>query len=522
MSNGNGLILTLGHGSSAILILNNKIINGYQTERITGIKGDSSFPKAAVEEILKFNDIPNNIDIYISHWNPDGDETKMSKKHYDYSYIKKKFTNSKIFSCNKEITHHDAHAYSVLAYNNENIEKNSYIIVADGFGNFSEVISVYEIQKQTPVKIETIYGYQNSLGLLYQYATEYTGLRGNRDEWKLNAYSNEASYDEFLKAKECCKLFLKMKKLDLNPNLEELDKLKKYIYYFLNKFLYIRFVPTPKRYVAVFLQQVVKTVITDLIKKHNMKNVYLVGGCFLNVQLNGEILNEIEGKICINPLSGDEGAGLGLFSYYNSFKMPTDLCFGIRKLKQTTSNSTENIHYHYTSESLIQSIDYFLSKNKIINVVRGNMEFGPRAYCNTSTMCIASEENKYKINVMNSRPEIMPMCPVITDVDATRLFKNIDRVIRSHKHMVIALESDKCIAGIYYETLDKKFTYRPQVIDNKHHMYKICKKYGPLINTSFNNHGHPICYNIEDVFRTHSEMQKINNEIITLVEVNYV
>lgn len=515
MHNNSGLVLTLGHNSSAILILDNKIINGYQNERITGVKGDSSFPKKAIEEIAKFDSIPDGINIYISHWNPYCDINKMSKKHYDKSYIEKNFKSSTIFQCNKNVSHHDAHAHSIISYNNKPIYSNSFIIVADGFGNDAEVISIYKIVDGEPEKVEVIKGYQNSLGLLYQYSTEYVGLIGNRDEWKLNAYSNQASRGESSLAILYSRVYTGRNKPKYGLDFSCLDELKEYIYHFYKD----PCVPCTKSFISVFLQHVVQSTLLEFIYKYNMENIYLVGGCFLNVQLNGYLLDKIKGKICVNPLSGDEGAGLGLFRYFNkSFKMPTSLCIGKRKFEYFPV--VENLIYLDKTENLTNNINYLLSKNKIVNVIRGKMEFGPRAYCNTSTICLASEENKQAINLMNSRPGVMPMCPVMTEEQSKILFPDISRVVRSHRHMVIALKSKNIIPGVYYKTLQGEYTYRPQVVDDKHYMHEICSKNGILINTSFNNHGYPICYTLKDVIRTHEAMRKVNKNIATIVEVN--
>ena len=47
------LLITLGHGSSAIYIDDEKnIVIGYEQERLSGIKADSQFPKDAINEII--------------------------------------------------------------------------------------------------------------------------------------------------------------------------------------------------------------------------------------------------------------------------------------------------------------------------------------------------------------------------------------------------------------------------------------------------------------------------------------
>jgi len=507
-----GLVLTLGHGSSAILIIDNKIVNGYQTERLTKVKGDSSFPYLAIAELMKYHKIPMGIDLFISHWEPFYDIFAMRPKHYNWACVHRMFGNSDIYTMRNYISHHDSHAQSVMAYNNKPIPDNAHIIVADGFGNGGEVISIYRIVKGVPYKIHAVPGYANSLGLLYQYATSYMGLKENQDEWKLNAYANQATDDEQKIAEIEAREYIQLVKPQTDLHIEALGGVKSFVHKYIDENLY----PVTKGKVAVFLQNVVRGVIENLIDAWDIENLYLAGGCFLNVQLNGELLDKLKGTICVNPLSGDEGAGLGLFKEYNkNFTMPTDLCFGIREIADDTHN-VEGLIY---TKHLSSNVKYYLSRDKIVNVVKGGMEFGPRAYCNTSTICNASLKNKALINDMNSRPGIMPLCPVMTDAMAKTLFKDLPRVIRSYEHMAIALEVPHDIPGATYKTLSGKYTCRPQVVGPEHWMHPICKEFGVLINTSFNNHGHPICFSIEDAMRTHIAMRKVNPEIVTLVEI---
>ncbi len=65
-------------------------------------------------------------------------------------------------------------------------------IVADGFGNQQEVISIYrkDAANKQPKLIHRISGYQNSMGLMYQYATSYCGMKENQDEYKFLGYES--------------------------------------------------------------------------------------------------------------------------------------------------------------------------------------------------------------------------------------------------------------------------------------------------------------------------------------------
>ena len=68
-----GLVLTLGHNSSAILVRDNRIVAGYETERLTGIKSDSAFPEKPIVELEKRFGFRPQTDVYVSHWELVGD-----------------------------------------------------------------------------------------------------------------------------------------------------------------------------------------------------------------------------------------------------------------------------------------------------------------------------------------------------------------------------------------------------------------------------------------------------------------
>jgi len=519
------LILTLGHGSSAIYVKDNKIVNGYMNERITKIKSDSQFPFAAIEELLKWDKISDIIDIYVSHWEPTANIGNMSKRHWNEGYIKRKFPKCKIISLNINFTHHKAHAYSALAYF-KNIPNGDHIVVADGFGNYGEVLSVYEMINGKPECIHSCHNYDASLGLLYQYATDYVGLKMNQDEWKLNAAASDIDEENMPILNDISKQLSQVYIDRLNiprescgdPMIElgALSYVHKNVIDLLSKY----FSPDEKANIAYVLQNIVQDCIINIIQKYDIKNIYCAGGVFMNVQLNGYLAIMIPGTIGVMPLSGDNGAGLGLYKYYNpEFVIPDDFCWGKRDLSIIVH---DNIIFTADLEGLLSDL---LHANFIVNVVRGKMEFGERAYCNTSTIAKPTKANAILINKANGRDSCMPMAPVVNKVLYHTLFNKQVKVVKSVEHMIMSLPyKDKkkwANTGISHHVVSNNtYTGRPQVIDN-HYMNQICYKFGPLINTSFNIHGQPICLTMKDIIKAHEYQQKhdTNGNFVTIIEV---
>lgn len=522
-----GLVITLGHGASVTLIIGGEITNGYQLERLTGIKGDSRFPYRCIEEIEKFHNIPEDIPIYVSHWHPSGHVSQMSDKHWNLKQLKARFPDSIVTSTNTHTTHHDTHAYSAMAYNHK-MGKGEHIFVADGFGTLGEVISIYEFDGQFPVLKKRLFGFDGSIGLLYQYATDYVGWKQNQDEWKLNAMANQLEDVEVRHAirQEAIKHTEKMLDIQMRRSIENpgdpiynLGALS-YTHSEVVKTLDALFEPTDKARIAYFLQNVVTMVVRHWLHLLRIKKCTFVGGCFLNVQLNGELAKDLD-EICVMPLSGDEGAGLGIYKYFNNkFIIPDDLCWGFRSLVGTKART--NILYTTTPQAAVRSL---LEKNRIVNIIRNTMEFGPRAYCNTSTLALPTEENRAYINKLNNRTTHMPMCPVL-NIDQFNLVFEKSNVVRSVEHMIIALpwkeDFKRVYPGVTYTTAEGEVTGRPQVIDTDHWLYNVVDYVGPLINTSFNNHGQPIVYNMGQIVEAHEFMMANDDEkrVTTVVDIS--
>jgi len=543
------LVLSLGHNSSAILISNNKILCGYEEERFSGIKADSHFPIKAMINIKKY--FPEEFKgiqyIYISHWETYGDVTKMSEKHFNMSQLNEIFNNEipKIISHNSPMfTHHDAHMVASKIYSEESTDN---YIVADGFGNYNEVLSIYDHNHL----IFRAHGYGKSLGLWYQYTTAFLGLKMNQDEYKLLGYEAHIKdiinkcqlniddlYSEVSKlSRKMIKVLFKSKlgfKLDALYDIESLiifrTEINQYWKNVCNN-LQISYTNNNvsdeiKTIIAFILQLSIESVFTYIIKKFKISSVTLSGGLFYNVKLNNHICSLVN-KICIYPWSGDQGAALGVYGYFNYTKglKIKNLNIGYRDLSAFT-----NKHYYNTENKLlvfdnmqkaINNIINFIDQDKIVNIVHGNMEFGPRALGYTSSIMKPSLSNVEYINMVNGRDTIMPCAPIVYDVSQ---FKDYEKVIRSLDHMIIALpykiDPDIDTMGAAHKhPIHDFYTGRPQWIHKNHFLYPVIKKFKILINTSFNIHGVPIVNTPDQILFSHNYQQKIDvlDKVVTII-----
>ncbi|MGB4824969.1 MAG: carbamoyltransferase C-terminal domain-containing protein [Leuconostoc mesenteroides] len=568
MSNKNALLLSLGHNSSAIYA-DTKTVIGYETERINKIKSSSASPIIAIEEILKHQEIPDRTPIFMTHWFDQFGSFKPSK----YSQGIEDFAKSKdsvLWTHSKSFTHHDAHAWSAKGFfrqyiktqhfsiNKEAREDDVYYIVADGFGNFQEVISIYKQSNHNINDLECVhkcYGYENSLGLMYQYATLFCGMKMQQDEYKFLGY--ESKIDEFLDNQEISDLLDAAQKtvekfvaIELKNNKEiragsteliDYDKLDTVKNGWLHIFTDICTQSEEKDFfsirarsiVAFFIQTVIEETLCCIIDKFSIKNVVLSGGIFYNVKLNNRIVKKVPGLVSVVPVAGDQGAAIGFYErYIGEFDWST-LAISKREFSQDQLNIAQSNEAVFIFKNRNHCLDFIASKinkNEIVNLITGNCEYGPRALCNTSSIFMPNQKNVDDNNYHNRRNDIMPVAPIIRDVDMDLVFEDTyKRVVGSNEFMIVThdylVHSKPCNSGVYHKyPLKQRYSGRPQVITEKNNslMFDLLTQMDikMLVNTSYNKHGEPICLSMQDIMRTH--YFQLKNAEHTKAKINLV
>lgn len=566
----NYLLITLGHNSSAIFVDNSSFeetekscIIGYEEERLSRIKADSQFPIDAINEI-KYNVGLNRMkgcEILISHWfNFTGAETPNKYiTLQDINMLKEISTNIKLV--NKDFTHHDAHAYSAYEFRDyfKKQEGNIpvYCIVADGFGNNEEVLSIYRRDTgKKPELVKRFYGYEKSLGLFYQYATSFVGMKENQDEYKFLGYEahiSEAFDDAEIRilAEESDKIVEVFKNMystndakmvfagicgsEINYNKlaktkEEWHKLFADILTKLGFDNGAFTTPAARVAIAFVIQRTVEKVINCIVASFGIKYLCLAGGLFYNVKLNNSILTsliDVDGNLSIMPLAGDQGAAIGMYAAeedtpqfpFRTLAIGTRRLYNIDKFADNKNIFVEQIPQASDKESikrLVSEIADHIANGRIVNIVYGNMEFGPRALCNTSSVFLPNAELTAENNANNKRNEVMPCAPVCTPFAATNLFSKdeLERVIGSLNFMICTLHYSKPHSNMYdgvmhNETLSMKYTGRPQIVQVDSFIHMLLSRVQNitdmkcLVNTSFNNHGNPIVFDTADIISNH-------------------
>jgi predicted NodU family carbamoyl transferase len=552
------LLLSLGHNSSAIFTDGTRVL-GYEQERLDRIKSSSASPVNAILEIKKHIDL-SEVPIFCTHWFDKFDKLPNNKYIQGLVDI---FPETGIATHTKDFTHHDAHAWSSLSffryYKDQTIKQmtlnelipvqTNYIwfLVADGFGNQQEVLSLYKAlnSDDEPKLVFRCYGYQHSLGLMYQYATDFCGMKMNQDEYKFLGYESQATYVlslgqksavDDLVSQAAVRFLSNWNKYNESPecdvgtiDLEALDSTKAYWHDYFRGVLdnVGGYDPTSnfaRITIGYFIQAVLEKSLTTLVKKYGIMNLVLSGGVFYNVKANHALLESVKGLFSVVPLAGDQGASIGFYEkYVGHFNWET-LSIGKRDLEQFRHcNSVgvrriPNAAYIDNEEQLYETLVSKIRSGQICNLITEYMEYGPRALGSTSSLFLPTEKNSEFNNKLNQRNEVMPFAPLIPAEAMPLIFQNdYRRVVGSDRFMILTYNYIKSMTDDFrgvahaYPYNVHCFSGRPEVID--YHKNKplhqvltdLWRVDGmPLVtNTSYNYHGEPIVFSYDDIVCTH-------------------
>lgn len=563
------LMLTLGHNSSALFFDGEKVF-GYEQERLNKVKSSSDFPKDAIDKLLSQKDITNSY-LFVSHWYDSFDLSKIDhKNHVDFEYLKNLIEkyDLKYVQLSDDFTHHDAHAYSSLSFLLNFVNLDSYkmfvgdkvhFLVVDGFGNKQEVISIYDLDKKylTNEDDKVLHlkdrkcGYFSSLGLMYQYATSYCGMKENQDEYKFLGYESHIcevldsftldsldkridsfvkSFYKFINTKYDYSLKESFINVDSLKNVKDnwgevFDSMLLQVHRENKKDFDTRVI------IGYCIQRILEDVLVRFIKDNDVKNLCVSGGVFYNVKLNNRLLKEVEGIFSVMPLAGDQGAAIGMCQKVLGRFNFGDLCLGERETLDSNivnkyQNFKERIFISNDRIEIVDNLSKLIKEDKIVNFVEGNMEFGPRALCHTSTLALPSSKNVSIINSLNKRNTVMPMAPVMLREFVDHFFdeKLYSRVIGSERFMIITFDYknfEEEYSGVSHKyPKDDMYSGRPQVIYEddkkivKELLINVSDKTKCLVNTSYNVHGNPILYDYNSIledFRFQCEQADLNN-----------
>ena len=481
------------HDSAACVLKDGKIIAAAQEERFTRKKHDPSYPRNAIEFVLKYAKLKlSEVDYIVFFEKPFLKFERLLETYVAFAprgfvsfakamplWIKEKlFQKNLLFNKLKQhdenyksdeniffSDHHLSHAASAFF---PSPFDEAVILTADGVGEWAT--TTVAVGRKNDLEIKKEIHFPHSLGLLYSAFTYYTGFKVNSGEYKLMGlapYGNpifENKIKQLIDIKDDGTFRLDQRYFNYATGLTMTNE----------KFnnLFGQKPRNPKNEkitqfhmdIAASIQKVTEEIMINLAKsirkEYDINNLCLAGGVALNCVANGKILKEkIFDNIWIQPAAGDAGGSLGaaLALWYidrgnkrsvNSNDDMKGSYLGtefnqseIEKELNTAGANFEILKY----EELINKAAEFLSNEKAIGWFQGRMEFGPRALGGRSILGDPrSDQMQKNLNLkVKYRESFRPFAPSILREDLSNWFNM--KVDSPYMLLVANINSDKKI-----------------------------------------------------------------------------
>lgn len=274
------------------------------------------------------------------------------------------------------------------------------------------------------------------------------------------------------------------------------------------------------------LEEMMMSYVRDMVVRHAPKlpvRLALGGGVFGNVKLNQEIAKMPEvASIYVYPHMGDGGLAAGAaFQVLGEFGCkPQDM----PNVYLGDEPSQEEIRHALAlhkgrlavtvPDSLADEVADFLSRGKVVAVVRGKMEYGPRALGHRSLLCQATDPTVNNwLNKRLRRSEFMPFAPIVREEDLELYFTGWEKVLPSLPFMTVTVNCSNRCRDEAPAIVHVDGTARPQIVKKEvtPFLYDVISAYYQktgkriLINTSFNIHEQPIVRTAEEAVETFLE-----------------
>jgi carbamoyltransferase len=444
-----------------------KLLFAESEERFTRTKGDSSFPKMAIQEGLEYIGATKDEILRVGYYEKPllklsriaisvgsqlhrGSHRQLSEivrqvgrgRYLPHFRLKNSFPKTPI----DFHSHHMSHAAS--AYYASGFDE-ATVLTVDGVGEW-ETMSVYIGQNGKLKKISNMM-FPHSLGLFYATFTAYCGFKVNSGEYKLMGLApfGQPKYVDVIK-KELLKLDpagksfrLNMKYFDYTRSLhmfnQEFEDLFGGRFREPDENIDQRICDVAASAQAV-LEELYLNLVESALRKTEIKRLCLAGGVALNCVANSKLSSILSlDRIFIQPAAGDAGGSLGAaYLSLKNFQEKQNVYFNIPKIENVfKGKSYENSEIRKvlvnneiefkefkSLEELDETLASLLTKGKIIGLFRGRSEFGPRSLGARSILASASDpQMQRKVNYsIKKRESFRPFAPVVLHEEASNWF----------------------------------------------------------------------------------------------------
>ncbi len=420
------------HDSAAAIIVNGEIIAAAQEERFTRKKHDASYPRNAINYVLKEAGLKlNEVDHIVFYEKPFLKFERLLETYVGFSpsgfrsfsmsmplwLSEKLFQKKMLFDALKEqdnnfnsirkinfSEHHLSHAASSFF---SSPYDEAVILTLDGVGEWAT--TTISLGRNNKINILKEIHFPHSLGLLYSAFTYFLGFKVNSGEYKVMGLApygepkfKDIILENLIDVKEDGSFRLNMDYFNYATGLTMTNKKFAKLFNIKNREQEDNLLQIHMD-IAASIQAVTEDIVLKitrfLFKEFKIPNLCMAGGVALNCVANGKILKDgLFKNIWIQPASGDAGGALGAAQafYYQELDnkreiLKTDSMKGSYLGPQFTDDEVENelknCSANYKKLNLYQIIKETakaLSEEKAVGWFQGRMEFGPRSLGNRS------------------------------------------------------------------------------------------------------------------------------------------
>jgi carbamoyltransferase len=550
------------HDSAAALVVDGEIAAAAQEERFTRIKHDHAFPSNAIAYCLREAGLkPGELD-YVGFYDkpflkferlletylafaPAGFRSFLTamplwlrqKLHLPREIrreLEGQYRRRIVFT-----EHHESHAASAFF---PSPFKEAAILTLDGVGEWAT--ASFGVGRGNRVELSHELQFPHSLGLLYSAFTYFCGFKVNSGEYKLMGL---APYGEPKNADEI---------LDKLVDLKDDGSFRLDLSYFnycqglkMTSKKFSRLFGGPPRApetpltqremdLAASIQKVTEEIVLRAVRhlhaQTGMRNLCLAGGVALNCVGNGRILREGPyERIWIQPAAGDAGGALGtaLFIWYQ-------LLGNDRRVRKPDGQDASLLGPSFSEEEIRAFLDGtgavyqrfddddgldkaivdLIEKERVVGLLQGRMEFGPRALgCRSIIGDARSRDMQSVMNLkIKFRESFRPFAPIVLRERVSEFFEMEDEADSPYMLLVadVAEEKRLAVSDDGSKGLDKLKVIRSEVpaithVDNSarvqtvdpvrhRRLHRLMRRFEErtgcpvMINTSFNVRGEPI------------------------------
>jgi carbamoyltransferase len=558
------------HDSAAALVRGGEIIAAAQEERFSRLKHDPRFPKQAINYCLGEAFIePSELDAVVFYDNPLLSFDRIVKSavsvapagrdHFveacsSFLGLKARLAADfeGILGENRPLlvtNHHLSHAASCFY---PSPFEEATILTIDGVGEWA-TCSLGRGQGSHIELLKEIH-YPHSLGLLYSAFTYYCGFKVNSGEYKLMGLASygQPKYADLIRDKLIHVLDDGSFRLDtsyfgyLDRQLmtnEKFDEL------FGGPARQLESQITRREMdLAASVQVVTEEVMLKLVKHATelagSKNVVLAGGVALNCVANGRVWREsgLDG-LFIQPAAGDAGGALGaaLLVAHEHFGAPRATSGRGDSLKGSYLGPAFASHQvaaflereaipHQVAEDADERariVANALAEGKVVGLLSGRMEFGPRALGARSILGDARRpDTQSRMNLkIKFRESFRPFAPAVLadkaadyfDLEGDSPYMLLVAPVREQRRLPMTLsahEGDDMLPILNQPRSDVPavthvdYSARIQTVTDEHlpDFHRILTAFheatgcGVIVNTSFNVRGEPIVCSLKDAY----------------------